>query len=90
MIRSLTLITLINIAYFLFQSFDIVTILDKFGFPIAVSIIMFIYFNRQIQKKDKDIDGYREQILAEQHEQTAHLKNLLKETKASNFCKFEK
>lgn len=80
----------IGAALFALQNFDIFIVIEKFGFPVAVAVVMFWYFNRQVTRKDNELLEYRQQTLESLNDQTVFLKKLLDEARTANdgICKF--
>ncbi len=94
--KAFTISAAFGIAFWLFQNVDLITILDKYGFPTLVAVVMFIYFQRQVNLTGKALtdqqalaDGYRRETLEEQKSQTEYLRKLLSEARAATACKYE-
>lgn len=78
MLRSLILSVIWFYCTVIFTSFEVLTqIIDKYGFPVAVSIFIFIYFTRQINKKDANAEQYRKEMLDFQAAQSGYLRSLV-------------
>lgn len=88
MIRALSLASLTSGVFYLFQDANAIAILREFGFPILVAIVMFIYFTRQLNSGKAESTIYRDALLKEQAAQTQFLKELLKEARVANVCRF--
>lgn len=86
--RAFSLSFLISFAFDVSQNADLYMIADKYGFPTLVAVVMFVYFSREIRKKDQDASGYRRAVLAEQREQTVFLRSMLAEQRKAAYCKF--
>lgn len=78
MLRSLILSIIWFYCTVIFWSIDLLTqIIDKYGFPVAVSIFIFVYFTRQINKKDSNAELYRKEMLEFQSAQAGYLRSLV-------------
>lgn len=86
--RAFALSALVSIAYGLFQSVDFFGVIDKYGFPTAVAVAMFLYFSRQINRKDAESNSYRADVLAEQKDQTTYLRSMLAEQRKAAVCHY--
>lgn len=87
--RAFALSGLATLGFWFFQNVDFFAVVDKYGFPTAVTVFVFIYLSRQINKKDQESNGYRAEVLAEQKDQTNYLRSMLAEQKKAAICKFE-
>jgi hypothetical protein len=45
---------IITILILFFQNLDILQLLEKFGYPVVISIVLFLYFRKQLEKKDSE------------------------------------
>lgn len=87
MIRALSLSLLGGVPLLLFQSFDIATLAEKFGIPFAFTILLFLYFTREIRSQRKETNDYRQDTIDELKTQTTYLRTLV-DDRLVTVCKF--
>lgn len=88
-IRALAVSGFSGVILWVFQTFNFEAIADKYGVPLALSVLMFLYFSRAMAKQGKDVDEYRAQTLIEAQKSNAFLQKLLAETKLQNVCNYK-
>ncbi len=72
------------------SSMDFITIADKFGVPVAFSGLIYVLLTRQIKSRDAESAAYRSEMLQSTQEQTAFLKELVRDSRKCKFVEIGK
>jgi len=85
-VMRFAVLVLTNLAWFAFQvPFGFYNIVERFGIPLAFSVVIFVYFSRALDRERTDRNEYRDEMLDSQKEQVEYLRQLV----ANNQCKFK-